>query len=395
MIPRKQARAVVAGLTAVLALCLYVGWRRTGSQTPTYEAVANWVSSGHPNTPSTETRTPPSYNTSAPRILLVSALYPLGRAKHSHDDYKWWLGNFLSHITTDVYFFAPPVLEQTVQQARSVNRSKDAPFFMKLNTSYESAFSVPPLRGREEAYEEMHGKDREKNMHAPELYAIWNAKPFFLNEAAKEMKERWKREYDYVFWVDAGSFRIDHHYRDWPNPRTVEALFQTPAGPHPISFPLANIPTYRYRSWQEDMGPIDEDISEGSFFGGSPDAIEWYASTFYAYHDHYLSMGYFVGKDQTFINSILLLFPERFHYPLETRPPLTLPVLAARAMRKRVVLLRIYARERGRAAKNGRSVGRMARRVAEALVQRAFGPGWKRPQASAIWPGSKPDARTN
>ncbi|KAF5317015.1 hypothetical protein D9611_003648 [Ephemerocybe angulata] len=361
MIPRKQARVVVAGLTAVLALFLYVGWRRTGSQTPTYEAVTKWVSSGRPNPPNSETPTPPSYNTSAPRILLVSALYPLGRAKHSHDDYKWWLGNFLSHITTDVYFFAPPVLEQTVQQARSANRSKDAPFFMKLNTSYESAFSVPPLRGREEAYEEMHGKDREKNMHAPELYAIWNAKPFFLNEAAKEMKERWKREYDYVFWVDAGSFRIDHHYRDWPNPRTVEVLFQTPAGPHPIFIPLANIPTYRYRSWQEDMGPIDEDISEGSFFGGSPDAIEWYASTFYAYHDHYLSMGYFVGKDQTFINSILLLFPERF-ITLWKRDPLLRSQFWPPGRCGNEWFY--YEFIRGRAAENGRFVGRMVRRMA-------------------------------
>lgn len=291
----------------------------------------------------------------------MSALYPLGRAKHSHDDYKWWLGNFLSHITTDVYFFAPPVLEQTVQQARSANRSKDAPFFMKLNTSYESAFSVPPLRGREEAYEEMHGKDREKNMHAPELYAIWNAKPFFLNEAAKEMKERWKREYDYVFWVDAGSFRIDHHYRDWPNPRTVEVLFQTPAGPHPIFIPLANIPTYRYRSWQEDMGPIDEDISEGSFFGGSPDAIEWYASTFYAYHDHYLSMGYFVGKDQTFINSILLLFPERF-ITLWKRDPLLRSQFWPPGRCGNEWFY--YEFIRGRAAENGRFVGRMVRRMA-------------------------------
>ena len=33
---------------------------------------------------------------------------------------------------------------------------------------------------------------------------------------------------------------------------------------------------------------------------------------FYAYHDHYLSKGIFVGKDQTLINALLLLFPHRF-----------------------------------------------------------------------------------
>lgn len=32
---------------------------------------------------------------------------------------------------------------------------------------------------------------------------------------------------------------------------------------------------------------------------------------FYAYHNYYLSLGLFVGKDQTLINSLFLLFPER------------------------------------------------------------------------------------
>ena len=49
----------------------------------------------------------------------------------------------------------------------------------------------------------------------------------------------------------------------------------------------------------------------GSFFGGHPNAIDWWARTFYAYHDHYLSYEFFVGKDQTLINAIFLLYPER------------------------------------------------------------------------------------
>lgn len=75
------------------------------------------------------------------------------------------------------------------------------------------------------------------------------------------------------------------------------------------------------------MGPVDYEVSEGacqfvdigaavhrqsgSFFGGSPSTVSWWKRTFYAYHDHYLSLGLFVGKDQTLINAIFLLFPER------------------------------------------------------------------------------------
>ena len=49
-----------------------------------------------------------------------------------------------------------------------------------------------------------------------------------------------------------------------------------------------------------------------SFFGGPPRAIDWYTRTFYAYHDKYLSLRVFVGKDQATANALLVLFPDRF-----------------------------------------------------------------------------------
>ena len=49
-----------------------------------------------------------------------------------------------------------------------------------------------------------------------------------------------------------------------------------------------------------------------SFFGGPPKAIDWYARTFYAYHNKYLSLDIFIGKDQATANALLVLFPERF-----------------------------------------------------------------------------------
>jgi hypothetical protein len=49
----------------------------------------------------------------------------------------------------------------------------------------------------------------------------------------------------------------------------------------------------------------------GSFFGGSPSTMAWWARTFYAYHDYYISKHLFVGKDQTLFNALLVLFNER------------------------------------------------------------------------------------
>ena len=49
----------------------------------------------------------------------------------------------------------------------------------------------------------------------------------------------------------------------------------------------------------------------GSFFGGQQKVGLWWERYFYAYHDFYLKQKVFVGKDQTLINSLFLLHPER------------------------------------------------------------------------------------
>jgi len=76
--------------------------------------------------------------------------------------------------------------------------------------------------------------------------------------------------------------------------------------------PMWGLPHPTFVFWNENMGPIDNDFSQESFFGGPPKAIDWYTRTFYAYHDKYLSLGVFVGKDQATANALLVLFPDRF-----------------------------------------------------------------------------------
>ena len=49
-----------------------------------------------------------------------------------------------------------------------------------------------------------------------------------------------------------------------------------------------------------------------SFFGGTPNAIEWWNEVYLKYHDYWLfKRGTFVGQDGTMFNSLSLLFPER------------------------------------------------------------------------------------
>ena len=136
-----------------------------------------------------------------------------------------------------------------------------------IDTSFASPFDVPPLKGRETVYRQMHGVDRERAIHAPELYAVWNAKPFFVENAIRTIQGM--RHYDYVFWNDADSFKEEHGYSDWPNPARIEKMWEEGSSisrarkEDLIFMPIINPPSKDSRFWTEDMGPIDVDFSQG------------------------------------------------------------------------------------------------------------------------------------
>ncbi|KAL5513823.1 hypothetical protein ACEPAH_4224 [Sanghuangporus vaninii] len=254
------------------------------------------------------------------QILLVSAFFPLSKSKHSMAQYSDWLSRFLGKITTPVYFFAPPDLEPTIRSIRGA-------LPIVIDTRFQTAFDIPPLKGREADYEKMHGWDREKEHHSPDLYAIWAAKPFLLAEALRRLRDdrgltelglKNTDNIEYAFWSDAGSFRRTHTYASWPDLARLDEVWkdgETLSGMKKdeiVFFPLQHLPDVSMQLWTENLGPIDNDVSEGSFFGGNPKVAEWWERYYYAYHDHYLAQHVFVGKDQTLINALFVLQPSHF-----------------------------------------------------------------------------------
>ncbi|KAI0267286.1 hypothetical protein BC834DRAFT_789217, partial [Gloeopeniophorella convolvens] len=248
-----------------------------------------------------------------PRILLVSAFFPLAKSKHPMSDYEAWLSGFLGAVTTDVYFFCSPDLAPLIERLRG-----DLPVI--INTTFNTPFDVPPLKGLEARYEEMHAWDPESDIHGSELYAVWNAKAYFLEEGMLNAGERKGEVYDYAFWNDAGSLREARPYRAWPDPLRVDQVFAEGAKKSGTSsdelvfFPVWNPPREEYGGWKEEDGPLDavDSFSEGSFFGGHPGAVAQYRKLFFAYHDMWLKQDKFVGKDQNVINALMMLFPEHF-----------------------------------------------------------------------------------
>lgn len=200
------------------------------------------------------------------RILLVSAMFPLSKSKHSTKDYTIWLKRFLGPLTTDIYMYTTPDFAETLAEIRG-----SLP--ITIDTSYSSPFQVPPLIGLEETYTKMNDMDKEKFHHSPGLYAVWNAKPYLLRAAMRKLADK-NIYYDYAFWNDGGSFRRNHIYEDWPDPGRIEQVWDeasTLTGKDKndlLFFPIFQLPEEKLSEWTEEMGPIANPVqfSEGSFF---------------------------------------------------------------------------------------------------------------------------------
>ncbi|KAG6901220.1 hypothetical protein C0995_015082 [Termitomyces sp. Mi166 len=339
-------RARLRFLTIVVAcVLLLVHLRFVDSSTPTHPVKAVSDSDSYKavvENPLKETR--------GPRILLVSALFPLTHAKHTHEDYISWLRNFIgrSGIQSDVYFYTTPELASLVSSLHSSTSTSPTTQRQRLtiNTTYTSPFSIPPLARYTSKYHAMHAWDRERARHNPELYAVWNAKPWLLEYALISLssstshshsgshESHGEYDYDYAFWVDAGSFRAPHPFRRWPDPRRVDKVFsaarysqegnKSDKDKDKMLIPLYGVPGLKEYAWRFEMGPVDMDLSEarcsistdivqelwtienwstldlhtaiafgkrytGSFFGSTPRGISWFSKTFYETHDWYIN----------------------------------------------------------------------------------------------------------
>ncbi|KAG7085437.1 hypothetical protein E1B28_002998 [Marasmius oreades] len=211
---------------------------------------------------------------------------------------------------TPVYLFILPTLASSLLPS-------PLPSNLILDTTITDGWQHPPVARLEQRFKDMHRLDREKKIHSPELYAIWNAKPWLTEEGMRKSRSGEKFEWDYVFWADAGSFR-DTWYNggSWPLPkirRTWEKVGEDEMDTeHKVFLPLQHATTKELELEGGLRRSYRRGNSEASFFGGSPSTIRWFNSTFDAYRNFYMSRSFFIGKEQPLLNSLILLLPSRF-----------------------------------------------------------------------------------
>jgi hypothetical protein len=124
--------------------------------------------------------------------VIVTAYYPLKKSKYSEGVYNGWLSEFFYCVTCPVIFFCPPELVDTLKSKSNSNVTFVARDFDSWDMMKEPQMSK---------WREWWKIDKEKNIHSPELYAIWAAKQEFVREAINLVKS------DIYIWCDAGCFR--------------------------------------------------------------------------------------------------------------------------------------------------------------------------------------------
>lgn len=125
-------------------------------------------------------------------ILLVTAYYPLKKSKYSTNAYNDWTTLFFQSVTCPVIFFCS---SDTFLEIHS--RANSNVKFVQRDFGSWDMMKEPQMS----KWREWHNNDHEKNIHSPELYAIWAAKQEFVREAIKIQESKC------YIWCDAGLFR--------------------------------------------------------------------------------------------------------------------------------------------------------------------------------------------
>lgn len=220
---------------------------------------------------------------------IVTAYFQLKTAKASHNTYVKWMQNMLA-INNPMVIFCDSQSMPLIQSMRNANNT------IIIETKFNDFYSFKYSR----AFAEHYAMDKEKNVgHNMFLYMIWNEKSHFLKRAI----ELNPFNSEYFLWVDIGCFRVPNtQYINWPNPAKIATLNKSKVLMLSINpFTEQELNSIELPSFQHS------NRIGGCIFGGYKDALLIWHDKYYKMLEHFISIGRFIGKDQSIMNSVYLL----------------------------------------------------------------------------------------
>lgn len=229
---------------------------------------------------------------------IVAGYFQLNKSKASHEKYCDWMSNMLS-IQTPMVIFCDEQSYPTIFELRKVNAENTRIIITQWTDFYGYRYI--------QDFQKHLLLDSERNRgHSVELYMIWAEKSNFLKRAI----EINPFSSDFFLWVDIGCFRKPNtEFLQWPNAEKVNGLPRNrilllsvyPFTPAELNvFDLCDLPSFQHTN--RIGAPI---------FGGFKDTLLIWHKKYYEMLEHFISIGRFIGKDQSIMNSVYLI-----HRPL-------------------------------------------------------------------------------
>ena len=221
---------------------------------------------------------------------IVSMYFQLKSSKHSSEKYSKWNDNFFQsvnasplviftdHLSVDAILKHRQNLKTTFYICENIwTILKDLE--LERNQSYLNNY-----------LNVQNSLDPEKNIHNPNLYAIWNLKSFIISKAAEKNIYNSK----YFIYSDSGAWR-QGIFPNWPNIKFIKSI---------DTFLKDRILFAQiYKTYDKSAFPV-VNLIEGGFFMGTKNAVALFKNEFWRLHDLRMNQGLFIGKDQTIMNLI-------------------------------------------------------------------------------------------
>lgn len=252
-------------------------------------------------------------------VVLVTAYFPLPRSKYTHTKYNNWIKSFLNIINCKIIIYTTFSFYNIFYKKEISCISQDRRAFFNFNFTFNDIFELPCLKNISNDYMKINRKDRENKLHNPYLYAIWNGKICFLQEATFIYSN-----HSFFFWIDSGCVRekiytnffekngkicdqsIDclrtsecHnlHFPDTYFSKSILNYYNSP----PLEICLFFVSNHVFSS-KSNIKTI-KNIAEGIFFGSRMGIHKFYKA-FWEVHSQWLEKNIFCGKDQEIYNYV-------------------------------------------------------------------------------------------
>ncbi len=200
-----------------------------------------------------------------------------------------------------------------------------APYFLRLRKKYQenTVVIIKEFHQLHEyahyaLYQEHHAKNKEKDIHDPELYIIWNEKLHFVKEAYElnVFRSQW------FMWMDIGAFRgrkrrYDYdlkprEIRQWPDVEKVTTM-----SPHKVVMTKTEqrFDVQQYAKEKENIATLTLRTREhvGGLFLIHSSILLKIHNLYYTLKDNMSSHGTFIGVEQNIYARLAIGYPEYFH----------------------------------------------------------------------------------